>query len=146
MNFRNYIYEESKKLTLKELELLLAHHIEDLKKYKGSNETAYNATLKDIKAIKTAIANIKTNEKKPSTNKTVPGNQNLSSSDSISTSGDSAVSEEMIDEITKQFDRVNSELEILISLMNKVDKKYTRQLKDSLMKIEVTIDNYINTK
>jgi len=86
MNFRKYVNKEFSKNTLKELEVLLAHHIEDAEKYKNSDETAYNSSLKDIKLIKAAIAKLKQNEK----NKPVKtaGNQNLSSSDSISVGGE----------------------------------------------------------
>ena len=86
MNFREYVTiteNDFTKKTLKELELLLAHHLEDLEEYESSDETAYSATLKDIKAIKSAIAKLAKNEKKPVTT----GNQDLGSADAISVGG-----------------------------------------------------------
>jgi len=85
MNFREYvtITEDFTNKTLEELELLLAHHLEDLEEYKDSDISAYDATLQDIKAIKSAIKKLSKNEKKPVTT----GNQDLSSADTISIGG-----------------------------------------------------------
>jgi len=89
MNFRNYINEisnkdEFKNKTLKELELLMQHHLDDAKEYKNSNETAYQASLDDIKEIKKAIAKL---SKNPTKEKNIAGNQDIGSADTMSSTG-----------------------------------------------------------
>jgi predicted GIY-YIG superfamily endonuclease len=92
MNFRDYIIEisedddEFEGKTLKELELLLQHHLEDAKEYENSDETVYQASLDDIKAIKKAIARL-SSVKKPTKEKKIAGNQNIESPDSMSSTG-----------------------------------------------------------
>jgi len=93
MNFRNYINEitnedEFKGKTLKELELLLQHHSEDAEEYKNSKETAYQASLEDIKAIKKAIKKLKRKSIKANETKRVTGNQNIDSTDTMSVGGE----------------------------------------------------------
>lgn len=90
MDFRTYINEindsdEFSSKSLKELELLLQHHLNDLEEYKDSKTTAYESTIKDIKAIKKAIS--KNSKQKLNASKKVSGNQNVNSSDSMSSSG-----------------------------------------------------------
>lgn len=79
MKFKDFLKESDKlsNLTLKELQLLLAHHLEDLEEYKGSDESAYEAAKEDITKIKAAISSLK--EKKVK----APGNQAMGSGDAI---------------------------------------------------------------
>ena len=95
MKFKDYLMEQMPQFsekTLEELELLLAqrlNHLKNLEEHKESNETSYNATYnttynttkKDIQIIKATIQKIKKLKKA----KKVPGNQDVTSSDSMDT-------------------------------------------------------------
>ena len=134
MNFKEFIKESFDKNTLQELKDLLKHHEEDAQKYKDSDESAYDAALKEIDEIKKAIAKLEKTK--------VPGNQDLDSSDSM----DSAVLEkDLKTAIDIAYTNLADDFEKFLDLMKKSDKSTANSLNNKFMMITSDYDDFLNT-
>ena len=142
MKFKDYLTEEFSNKTLKELELLLQHHHEDLEEYKDSDMTAYEATKKDIQAIKMAIKKLQTKSEGSKT----PGNQDLGSADSMGTAVAEMVTKSLKKDIDIKYDEMADGFEDFLELMTKADKGFAKKMHKHFDMLTSAYDDYLTTR